>query len=245
VNTRRLRWWTAVIVLVTVAAVLLGVRLTASPVHRSTTATTVTTVTTTTVTVPVKLTLPTPARLTSSKMSLNARAVAVPLIIEIPAIAVRSHVLAVGMTKARAMAAPEGGANSPNWGDTFWYRGSSVPGAPGTATIAGHIDDAFGRYAVFGRLSSLVRGDRIIIRNTRTGSVERFVITSTHAYTLAQSKTRKVLTLIYGTGPPRGLRAQPSKDGRAHLSLVTCAGTWDTGIHTHDQRLVVTAVRVS
>jgi sortase (surface protein transpeptidase) len=229
-------------VLVTVAAVLLGVRLNASPVHRSTTATTVTT---TTVTVPVQRTLATPARLTSSTMSLNAPAVAVPLIVEIPAIAVRSHVLAVGMTKAHAMAAPEGGANSANWGDTFWYRGSSVPGASGTATIAGHIDDAFGRYAVFGRLKSLVAGDRIIIRNTRTGSVERFVVTSTHAYTLAQAKTRKVLNLIYGTGPPRGLKAQPSKDGRAHLSLVTCAGTWNTSIHTHDERLVVTAVRVS
>ena len=244
-NTRRLRWWTAVIVLVTVAAVLLGVRLTASPVHRLTTATTVTTMTTTTVTVAVKQTLSAPARLTSSKMSLNARAVAVPLIIEIPAIAVRSHVLAVGMTKAHAMAAPEGGPNSPNWGDTFWYRGSSVPGASGTATIAGHIDDAFGRYAVFGRLSSLVRGDRIIIRNSKTGSVERFVVTSTHAYTLTQSTTRPVLNLIYGSGPPRGLQPQPSKDGRAHLSLITCAGTWDTSIHTHDERLVVTAVRVS
>lgn len=244
-NTRRLRWWTAVIVLVTVAAVLLGVRLTARAVHRLTNATTVTTTTTTTLTVAVKQTLSAPARLTSSKMSLNARAVAVPLIIEIPAIAVRSHVLAVGMTKAHAMAAPEGGANSPNWGDTFWYRGSSVPGASGTATIAGHIDDAFGRYAVFGRLSSLVRGDQIIIRNSKTGSVERFVVTSTHAYTLTQSKTRPVLNLIYGSGPPRGLQPQPSKDGRAHLSLVTCSGTWDTSIHTHNERLVVTAVRVS
>lgn len=231
--------------LVTVAAVLLGVRLTARAVHRLTNATTVTTTTTTTLTVAVKQTLSAPARLTSSKMSLNARAVAVPLIIEIPAIAVRSHVLAVGMTKAHAMAAPEGGANSPNWGDTFWYRGSSVPGASGTATIAGHIDDAFGRYAVFGRLSSLVRGDQIIIRNSKTGSVERFVVTSTHAYTLTQSKTRPVLNLIYGSGPPRGLQPQPSKDGRAHLSLVTCSGTWDTSIHTHNERLVVTAVRVS
>lgn len=231
--------------LVTVAAVLLGVRLTARAVHRLTNATTVTTTTTTTLTVAVKQTLSAPARLTSSKMSLNARAVAVPLIIEIPAIAVRSHVLAVGMTKAHAMAAPEGGANSPNWGDTFWYRGSSVPGASGTATIAGHIDDAFGRYAVFGRLSSLVRGDQIIIRNSKTRSVERFVVTSTHAYTLTQSKTRPVLNLIYGSGPPRGLQPQPSKDGRAHLSLVTCSGTWDTSIHTHNERLVVTAVRVS
>ena len=243
-NARRLRSWTAVIVFVAGATVLVGVRLTSPAVRTPTPTSSTTSSPTTSPAVPSTSTLASPARLTSSTMSLSARAVMVPLIIEIPAIAVRSHVLAVGMTRAHAMAAPEGGANSPYWGDTFWYRGGSVPGASGTATIAGHIDDAFGRYAVFGRLSNVVRGDRIVITNTKTHMVERFVVTSTHAYTLAQSKTRKVLDLIYGTGPPRGLKAQPSRDGRAHLSLVTCAGRWNGGIHTHDARLVVSAVRV-
>ena len=243
-NARRVRSWTPVIVLVTVTGVLLAVRMASAPIHSPAPSTTSSSPSTTSTSIP-STNLASPARLTSSRMSLSAGAVPVPLIIEIPAIAVRSHVLAVGMTKAHAMAAPEGGANSPYWGDIFWYRGSSVPGASGTATIAGHIDDAYGRYAVFGRLAGLVPGDRIIVRNTKTHVVERFVVTSTHAYTLAQSKTRKVLNLIYGTGPPRGLAAQPSPDGRARLSLVTCAGTWDVGIHTHDERLVVSAVRIS
>ena len=189
-------------------------------------------------------TLRSPLALTPHRMSLNAAPVAVPVVVEIPSIHVSSNLLAVGMTAAHVMAAPEGGANSPFWGDTFWYRGGSVPGAVGTATIAGHIDNRYGQYAVFGQLSKLVKGDLILIRYTQRGFTERFVVTSTHAYTLAQTTTKRVLNLIYGTGPPAGRPAKPSADGLAHLSLITCAGTWDYAIATHNERLVVTAVRI-
>jgi sortase (surface protein transpeptidase) len=181
----------------------------------------------------------------SMQRTLEAPAVGVPLEVVIPSIGVKSPLLAVGMTSAAAMAAPEGGAGSPDWSDTFWYRGSAVPGAVGTATIAGHIDDRFGDYAVFGRLSDLVPGDRIFVRDTTTGFSEQFVVTSSHAYTIAQATTMPVLDLIYGTGPPRGEPAQPSSDGLAHLSLVTCAGEWLPRLDTHSERLVVSAVRVS
>lgn len=181
----------------------------------------------------------------SMQSSLQAPAVGVPLNVIIPSIAVNSPLLAVGMTSAAAMAAPEGGAGSPDWSDTFWYRGSAVPGAVGTATIAGHIDDRFGDYAVFGRLDELVPGNRIFIRNSTTGFSEQFVVTSTHAYTIAQATTLPVLDLIYGTGPPLGLPAEASSDGLAHLSLVTCAGQWLPALDTHSERLVVSAVRVS
>jgi hypothetical protein len=181
----------------------------------------------------------------SMRRTLEAPAVGVPLSVVIPSIKVKSPLLAVGMTAAAAMSAPEGGAGSPDWSDTFWYRGSAVPGAVGTATIAGHIDDRFGDYAVFGRLSELVPGDRIFIRDTTTGFSEQFAVTASHAYTIAQSRTLPVLDLIYGTGPPRGEPAQPSSDGLAHLSLVTCAGEWLAKLDTHSERLVVSAVRVS
>jgi hypothetical protein len=181
----------------------------------------------------------------SMRRTLEAPAVGVPLDVVIPSIKVNSPLLAVGMTSAAAMSAPEGGAGSPDWSDTFWYRGSAVPGAVGTATIAGHIDDRFGDYAVFGRLSELVPGDRIFIRDTTTGFSEQFAVTSSQAYTIAQARTLPVLDLIYGTGPPKGEPAQPSSDGLAHLSLVTCAGAWLPRLDTHSERLVVSAVRVS
>jgi sortase (surface protein transpeptidase) len=180
----------------------------------------------------------------SMKLSLESPAVNVPIDVIIPAIGVKSSLQAVGMTRLDAMAAPEGGAGSSDWSNTFWYRGSAVPGAVGTATIAGHIDDRFGDYAVFGRLSSLVPGNRIYIRNTKSGVSEEFVVTTTHDYTLAQAATRSVLDLIYGTGPPVGQPSQPSSDGLAHLSLVTCAGTWIPSLDTHNMRLVVSAVRI-
>ena len=185
-----------------------------------------------------------PSVAASLKVSLHAAPVTLPLVVEIPSIGVHSPLVAVGMTSAHAMSAPEGNASSPYWGDTFWYRGGAVPGAPGTATIAGHIDDAYGRYAVFGRLSSLVKGDRITIRNTKTGVSDHFKVTAVYEFSLAQAKTIKALDLIYGLGPPQGRAARPSRDGLAHLSLITCAGSWNTSLKTHNERLVVSAVRV-
>ena len=185
-----------------------------------------------------------PPGLGSRSANLSAAPFAVPVVLEIPRIHVLSQVLSVGMTSAHVMAAPEGGATSPYWGDTFWYRGGSVPGAVGTATIAGHIDDRYGRYAVFGLLSTLRRGDLIVMHFTRRHLSERFVVTGLHDYTLAQTTTRPVLNLIYGTGPPAGRPPARSADGLAHLSLITCAGTWDYSLATHNERLVVSAVRV-
>jgi sortase (surface protein transpeptidase) len=243
-KTRGLRLLIVVVSFIAVSAVLLNAGHVAQN-KRLPSATLATPSTTTSVRAAVATTLPQPAVLTSHSMSLAASPVAVPMTVEIPSIGVSSHVLAVGMTAAHAMYAPEGGPNSPHWGDTFWYRGSSLPGASSTATIAGHIDDAYGRYAVFGRLSSLVPGNRIIIHYTKSGLNVTFKVTATHAYTLAQSTTLPVLDLMYGYGPPHGLGPTPTKDGRAHLSLVTCAGSWDSKLSTHNERLVVSAVRVS
>ena len=52
-----------------------------------------------------------------------------------------------------------------------------------------------------------------------------------------------MLTRIYGAGPVAGTRPQPSADGLAHLTLITCAGTFRNG--THDHRLVVFATRTT
>ena len=52
-----------------------------------------------------------------------------------------------------------------------------------------------------------------------------------------------MLKRIYGVGPVVGKWAQPSADGIAHLTLITCAGTFTNG--THDHRLVVYADRIS
>ena len=57
-----------------------------------------------------------------------------------------------------------------------------------------------------------------------------------------RNATPAVLKQIYGPGPVAGKWAQPSAGGLAHLTLITCSGTFRD---THDHRLVVYASRVS
>ena len=103
---------------IAVSTVLMSVSHSASSNRRPLT-TQATSTTATTYRAAVAAPLPQPVNLTSNSMSITAAPVAVPMTVTIPSIAVQSHVLAVGMTAAHAMFAPEGGPNSPNWGDTF------------------------------------------------------------------------------------------------------------------------------
>jgi sortase (surface protein transpeptidase) len=188
--------------------------------------------------------LPAPAALVASGLSLRAAPVAVPLVLQIPKIGVNVSVLGVGLTATNVMDAPEGRASNPVWQQAFWYRGSAVPGVASTALIAGHIDDPLGRLGSFGRIGELRTGDVITIHDTRTGRNVRFAVTASKSYSLAQARDRSVLTGMYGSGPVTGHKPQHSKDGLAHLTLVTCAGTFDHAIGTHDHRLVVFATRI-
>ena len=150
--------------------------------------------------------------------------------------------LGVGLLANDAMDAPMGKADNPDWQQAFWYRGSAIPGALSTAVIAGHISDPLGRPGIFGYLNLLRPGDPVIVHDTRTGLDVTFSVTDTMSYPIEQTTDPGVLTQIYGDGPRRGTWPQPSADGLAHLTLVTCDGTFRNG--THDHRLVVHAVRV-
>ncbi|MDQ1534921.1 MAG: hypothetical protein QOF28_2682 [Actinomycetota bacterium] len=189
----------------------------------------------------VARTLRVPAALTEAGLSLRAKPVAVPLQLRIPSIGVDASVLGVGLTAGNVMDAPMGRADDPVWQQAFWYRGSAVPGAASTALLAGHIDGG-GRLAVFAHIAELKKGDLIVVHDTRTDLDVRFAVTGAVAYTLAETTTPAVLTSMYGAGPVAGKPPQPSTDGLARLTLVTCAGTFVNG--THDHRLVVYATRI-
>jgi Sortase domain len=184
-----------------------------------------------------------PGRLTDPKLGLRAGPVAVPLALELPSLGVTASVIGVGLTPKNVMDAPTGPAGDPVWQQAFWYRGSAVPGATSTALIAGHIDGPQGAPAVFGHIDALQPGDPIVVRDTRTGLGIRFSVTESQTYPLDAASDPAVLTRIYGRGPVAGTRAQPSADGLAHLTLITCAGTFRNG--THDHRLVVFATRTA
>ena len=184
-----------------------------------------------------------PAPLTKAGLSLRAGPVAVPLELRIPSIGVNAPMLGVGITASNVMDAPMGPRGDPVWQQAFWYRGSAVPGVNSTALIAGHIDSVSGP-AVFAHIDRLKTGDLIVVHDTRTNLDVRFAVTSATSYSLAETRTPDVLRRMYGAGPVAGTWPQPSADGRAHLTLVTCSGTFDYGLRTHDHRLVVYAVRI-
>lgn len=180
-----------------------------------------------------------PQPLVDPGLGLREGPIDVPIALDLPSIGVHADVLGVGLGTADIMDAPTGGDEDPVWGQAFWYRGSAVPGVASTALIAGHIGSRYGP-GVFARLDELVPGDPIVVQDLRTGLGTRFVVTETAEYTLEESGRPDVLERTYGTGPVAGTHPQPSIDGLAHLTLITCAGTFRGD--THDRRRVVSAV---
>lgn len=193
--------------------------------------------------VPTARVLPVPAGVTTPDVGLRAGPVAVPLELSMPTLGVTAQMLGVGILPNNVMDAPTGPMEDPVWDQAFWYRGSAIPGALSTALIAGHIDGPGGRPAVFGQIDRLVAGDPVVVHDTRTGLDVRFTVTSTETYPLDQTTDPVVLTRIYGSGPVAGTWPQPSADRLAHLTLITCAGTFRNG--THDHRLAVYATRTA
>jgi hypothetical protein len=189
--------------------------------------------------------LPIPAALTGPGLSLRAGPVPVPIRLRIPSIGVDLAVIGVGLTPGNVMDAPEGRAADPVWQEAFWYRGSAVPGGHSTTLMAGHIDDPLGRPGSFANIGRLRRGDLIVVHDNRTGLDVRFAVTGSMSYPLAATTNPVVLTRMYGTGPVAGKWPQRSGDGRAHLTLVTCAGIFQNSMGTHDHRLAVFATRVA
>jgi hypothetical protein len=186
--------------------------------------------------------LPSLAPLFDPSIDLRAGAVAVPLELQLPSLEIIAPVLGVGLNSKNVMDTPMGSARDPVWQKVFWYRGGGIPGAATTATIAGHVDDVLGRPAIFARLKDLRVGDTVTVRDTRTGLAVDFVVTGTVSYTLKQTVDPAVLAQIYGSGPVTGQGPQPSPDGLAHLTLITCTGNWLGRIGTFDHRLAVYAV---
>jgi hypothetical protein len=186
---------------------------------------------------------PVPAPLTDPGIGLRAGPVPIALRLDLPSLGIAATMLGVGILPDDTMDAPHGPRESPVWDQAFWYRGSAIPGAPSTALIAGHIDGPRGRSAVFANLHTLGTGDPIGLHDTRTGLDVHFVVTETQTYSLAEASDPVVLARIYGAGPVAGTVPQPSSDHVAHLTLITCAGTFREG--THDHRLVVYATRTS
>jgi hypothetical protein len=174
-------------------------------------------------------------------IDIKAGPVEIPLVLQIPVIKVGAPILAVGQSDDNAMDSPKGDWGDPVWSSAFWYRGSGIPGEPGTATITAHVNGLLGEAQTFFFLKKLRPGDLIIIHVNNTFTDIHFTVDEVKRYSILESSTPEVLARIYGEGPTTGLEAEAGSDGLSHLTLITCTGYYIDG--KFDHHIVVFATR--
>lgn len=146
----------------------------------------------------------------------------VPVHISIPRIALDAAVEKVTLAADGSMGVPR----RPR--DAAWYALGPRPGEAGSATIAGHLDWINGASAVFADLHKLRPGDTVAVKDAN-GSVVFFVVRESRRYDAAAD----------------AVDVFSSNDGKAHLNIVTCDGSWDKGSDQYTKRLVVFTDKVN
>lgn len=142
--------------------------------------------------------------------------VGLPLRLKISGINVDAAIIPVGLTSDGAMDAPKDPA------EVAWFNLGSRPGENGTAVIAGHYDWKNNKPAVFDNLDKLRIGDKIFVED-ESGVTVTFVVRETRIY-----DNDEIAPEVFG-----------SNDGKAHLNLITCTGSWSKAKKTYSERLVV------
>ncbi len=127
--------------------------------------------------------------------------------------------------------APDGAMDVPKrWDQVAWYQkekwGGVIPGEPGNAVIAGHLDSTTGP-AVFWDLEELETGDMVEVIDEK-GKTTRFKVFKKAIY----YDDNAPLLEIFGP------------TDAARLNLITCDGKWDPVRKSYDRRLVVFTEKV-
>lgn len=143
-----------------------------------------------------------------------------PTGVRIPAIGVdATSLVPLAIMKTGELEAPE------EFDRTGWYANGPVPGEPGPAVIAAHVDSRAGP-AVFFRLKELKPGDKVYVPRS-DGVTVTFTVTGVERYPKNAFPTQKV----HGPTPDRALR------------LITCGGSFDYAKRSYRDNIVVYAVR--
>jgi LPXTG-site transpeptidase (sortase) family protein len=139
----------------------------------------------------------------------------VPVSIEIPAIKVKTDIEQVGTLKDGRMDVPK---NTDNVG---WYRPGTMPGAPGNAVLAGHVDDLTSP-AVFYDLHKLKKGDKIIVKD-QDGQTLSFEVYDQKTFPRLDAPIEDIFGFSYAST----------------LNLITCSGAFDPETTERAERTVV------
>lgn len=139
-----------------------------------------------------------------------------PTRVVVPALGIDSALIPLGT-------GPAGELDPPRSADVAgWFAGGAVPGQPGPAVLAGHVDSRDGP-GVFYRLAELRPGERIDVQSA--DGTTSFRVTSTEAIPKAEFPTDRV----YGPTPVPELR------------LVTCGGVFDRQTGHYRSNVIVHA----
>jgi len=139
-----------------------------------------------------------------------------PATIAIEKINVSAPVHPVGLTSAGDMDINDEAEQ------TAWYKFGPLPGEVGSAVIAGHYGWKDGVPSVFNDLNTLVKGDMVTVYDEK-GLAKKFIVTRTALYKPNQDATEVFI----------------SNDGKAHLNLITCQGSWNNSAQTYSERLII------
>ncbi|MFY9457633.1 MAG: class F sortase [Candidatus Spechtbacterales bacterium] len=148
---------------------------------------------------------------------LSTGQVGLPARLKIPVINVDSAVEYVGIAPDGAMDVPK------SQDDVAWFELGPLPGANGSAVIAGHYGWKNGKGSAFDNLYKLRKGDKIYIEDDKGVIISFFVVRESRRYDPKADASE-----VFG-----------SNDGKPHLNLITCEGVWDKVSKTYSKRLVV------
>ncbi|MEZ4103280.1 MAG: class F sortase [Candidatus Paceibacterota bacterium] len=143
-----------------------------------------------------------------------------PVKITIKSIGVNAPIEAVGILDG-AMAVPTFSYN------VGWYSLGTVPGEIGSAVLAGHVNWKNGEDAVFTNLKNVKIGDVISITENY-GNITNFKVVDIKSFPIDKDTTE-----IFS-----------ASDGIVRLNLITCDGSWNEYLKTHDSRLVVFSEKI-
>jgi hypothetical protein len=140
-----------------------------------------------------------------------------PSEVRIPRVDIRSTLVGLDLDSTGELEAPA------DFAKAGWYEQGTLPGDPGPAVIAGHVD-SFKGPAVFYRLRELRPGDTVEVRRGTEWVPFRVVATGHYP------KNKFPTAAVYGATPS------------AELRLITCGGDFDQGRRSYRDNVVVYAV---
>ncbi len=167
---------------------------------------------------PVAPTAPVPAVPTRDAAPQPVTEVPAPTRVQIPALGVDAPVDPMGVAPDGQMALPDDVSR------IGWYRYGPVPGADGSAVIAGHVDDQEQGPGALEPLRAAEIGAEVVVTDA-AGTTTRWRVVSRELITKQVLPLEQIFT----------------RSGPARLTLITCGGPFDPELRNYRDNVVVVA----